>query len=145
MAQIVISVELACVGLTSSRAYKIRIDIKDAFADLAIRQSVQNVLTLCNSEFSWADSNIDGSWLGTAEHSGLLLPNTIGVFENPMLFVRGNDSQRLSESKVGMSKQLCFWDLERHLDRYRPEGRLVGAYGRDGGFRAFLIDSRECR
>ena len=36
-----------------------------------------------------------------------------------------------------MSKKLGFWDLERPLDRYCPEGRPVGAYGRDGGFRAF--------
>lgn len=87
MAQIVISAELACFGLTISRADKIRIEVKDAFADLAMRQSAQNALTLCNPKFAWADSNIDGSWLGTAEHSGLLLPNTIGAFENPMLFV----------------------------------------------------------
>ena len=36
-----------------------------------------------------------------------------------------------------MLKKLGFWDLERHLDRYCPEGRPVGAYGRDGGFCAF--------
>ena len=122
VAQIVISAELACFGLTSSWAEEIGIEVKDAFADLAIRQSVQNALTLCNPKFAWADSNIDGSWLGTAEHGGLLLPNTIGTFENPMLFFRGNDSQRLEESKVRMSKQLGFWALERHLDRYCPKG-----------------------
>lgn len=54
--------------------------------------------------------------------SGLMLLNTIGAFENPILFVRGNDSQRLAESKAGMSKQLGFWDPEEHRGTISAKG-----------------------